>query len=147
MTVATPSTGAAVSAKHGLYIGGRSVETRDYDEIRLPYDGSVIGLVARATDRDVEAAIDAALHAAPVMAALANHERAELLLRIAEQVRADNAELAQLICSETGKPIKEARIEAARGVSTLTAAAHEARQLCGEVSPWISLRAAKGVWR
>ncbi len=78
------------------------------------------------------------------MAALANHERADLLLRIAEEVRNDQAELARLICAESGKPIKEARIEAARSVSTFIAAAHEARNLHGEVVPMDFAPGAKG---
>jgi acyl-CoA reductase-like NAD-dependent aldehyde dehydrogenase len=125
----------AISAKQGLYIGGDWVETPTYDEVKLPYDGSVVGYVAHADDSHVDRAVIAAVEGARAMAALPNHERATLLLRIADEVRRDEAQLAQLICSESGKPIKEARIEASRSVNTLIAAAHEARQLHGEVVP------------
>ncbi len=56
----------------------------------------------------------------------------------------DQEQLAQLICSETGKPIKEARVEASRSVNTLIAAAHEARELRGEVVPMEFAAGAKG---
>lgn len=125
----------AISAKQGLYIGGEWIETPSYDEVKLPYDGSVVGYVAHADDSHVDRAVAAASEGARAMAALVNHERAALLLRIAEEVRKDETQLAQLICSESGKPIKEARIEASRSVNTLVAAAHEARQLHGEVVP------------
>jgi acyl-CoA reductase-like NAD-dependent aldehyde dehydrogenase len=69
------------------------------------------------------------------MAALANFERADLLLKIAELLKRDRAEFAQLICSETGKPMREARVEADRCPQTVIAAAHEARELRGEVVP------------
>src|SRR6185437_14490781 len=124
-----------VSARHALYIGGEWVETPNYDEVKLPYDGSVVGRVAHAGDSHVDQAVTAAAEGARVMAAMVNHERADLLLRIAEEVRNDEAQLAQLICSESGKPMKEARVEASRSVNTLIAAAHEARQLHGEVVP------------
>ena len=125
----------AVSAKQGLYIGGEWVDTPTYDEVKLPYDGSVVGFVAHADDSHVDRAVTAAAEGARAMAALANHERAALLLRVAEEVRNDEAQLAQLICSESGKPIKEAHIEASRSVNTLVAAAHEARELHGDVVP------------
>jgi acyl-CoA reductase-like NAD-dependent aldehyde dehydrogenase len=125
----------AVSVKQGLYIGGEWIETPTYDEVKLPYDGSVVGYVAHADDSHVDSAVIAAVEGARGMAVLANHERASLLLRIADEVRKDQAQLAQLICSESAKPIKEAQIEASRSVNTLVAAAHEARQLHGEVVP------------
>src|SRR2546423_5043152 len=117
---------------HGLYIGGEWIETTRQDEVKLPYDGSAVGVVAHAEERHVEMAVRAAEHGAATMASLANHQRADLLLRIAGELKKDEAELAQRICAETGKPLKEARIEASRSVNTLIAAAHEARQLHGE---------------
>ncbi|MBV8553571.1 MAG: aldehyde dehydrogenase family protein [Acidobacteriaceae bacterium] len=133
-----------VHTNYGLYIGGEWVQTARKDEVRLPYDGSVVGMVAHAEEPHIDAAVRAAQEGARAMAALANYERAELLLRIADQVRKDEPELAKLICSETGKPIKEARIEAGRSVNTLIAAAHEARQLHGEVVPMDFASGAKG---
>ena len=124
-----------IAPKHGLYIGGKWVETEQHDEIRLPYDGTVVGLVARATEAHVHRAIEAAQEGARAMASLANYERSDMLLRIAEEVRKNEDELAQLICSETGKPIKQARTEANRSVDTLVAAAHAARELRGDVAP------------
>lgn len=134
----------AITNEFGLYIGGKWVPTRKRDEVKLPFDGSVVGLVAHAEDEHVDAAIAAAQKGARAMAALANYERADLLLRIGEEVRKDEAELARLICSETGKPIKEARVEASRSVNTLIAAAHAARELHGEVVPMDFAAAGKG---
>lgn len=124
-----------IAPKHDLYIGGEWIETDQYDEVKLPYDNTVVGLVSRASEAHVYRAIEAAQQGARAMGALANYERADLLLRIADQVKEDEAELAHLICSETGKPIKEAHVEANRSVNTLVAAAHVARELHGEVVP------------
>ncbi len=130
--------------KYGLFIGGEWIETGQYDEVKLPYDGTIVGLVSHANGSHVDAAVASAQEGARAMAALANYERAELLLRIADEVKKDEAELARIISSETGKPIKEGRIEASRSVNTLIAAAHEARQLHGEVVPMDFAPGAKG---
>src|SRR3954451_23963030 len=135
MATTSPVESLASVRKYGLYIGGEQVDTCKYEEVRLPYDGTVVALVAQAAGADVDSAVRSAKEGAQGMAKMANYERAELLLRIGEEVRKDANELARLICSETGKPIKEARTEANRSVFTLTAAAHEARQLHGEVVP------------
>lgn len=135
MAVAPSTEPIASTEKYGLYIGGEWIETAQCDEVKLPYDGTLVGLVAHANESHVDRAVASAQEAATAMAALANYERAELLLRMAAEVKNDEIQLARLISSETGKPIKEARIEAGRSVNTLIAAAHEARQLHGEVVP------------
>src|SRR6185312_6972025 len=56
--------------------------------------------------------------------------------------RADEA--ARLICAEAGKPMKAARVEASRAVSTYTMAAVEARKLAGEVVPMDASEAGVG---
>ena len=61
--------------------------------------------------------------------------RAEILDRAADSLRARNEEFARTIAEEAAKPIKTARAEAARAVSTFTFAAAEARRLTGEMVP------------
>jgi acyl-CoA reductase-like NAD-dependent aldehyde dehydrogenase len=117
------------------YIGGEFVPTANRDTIRLPYDGTAVASVPRVTAQMVNAAVDAAQKGARAMATLANYDRADLLQRVAEFIRRDADDFAQLVCSETGKPIKEARVEVDRSIQTTLAAAHEARQLRGEVVP------------
>jgi acyl-CoA reductase-like NAD-dependent aldehyde dehydrogenase len=144
MSSASPVVDSLAARTHGLYIGGEWVETTRQDEVKLPYDGSAVGLVAHAEERHVEMAVRAAGQGAAAMASLANHQRADLLLRLADELKNDEAELAQRICAETGKPLKEARMEASRSVNTLIASAHEARQLHGEVVPMDFAAGAEG---
>ena len=144
MSSASPVIDSLAARTHGLYIGGEWVETARQDEVKLPYDNSAVGLVAHAEERHVEMAVCAAEQGAIAMASLANHQRADLLLRLADELKKDEAELTQRICAETGKPVKEARIEASRSVNTLIAAAHEARQLHGEVVPMDFAAGAEG---
>src|SRR5207247_7901481 len=53
-------------------------------------------------------------------------------------------EAAQTICSEAGKPLKTARVEASRAMSTFTFAAVEARKLAGEMVPMDASQAGEG---
>ncbi|MGO9258936.1 MAG: aldehyde dehydrogenase family protein [Bryobacteraceae bacterium] len=126
------------------YIGGEWIDTPDHDVVRLPYDGTPVGVVPRAGLDLVERAVAAARQGFHAMRALANYERADLLLRVADLLRRDLAEYTQLVCAETGKPIKEAKVEVSRGLETLVAAAHEARQLRGEVVPMEFSATGKG---
>lgn len=130
--------------KFPLYIGGEFVETDQHDTVRLPYDGTPVGEVPRAGAAELAKAVAAAQEGARAMAAMPNYERADLLLKIRELLLRDVEEFGRLICMETGKPIKEARIEASRSGETLVAAAHEARQLHGEVVPMDFSATGKG---
>jgi acyl-CoA reductase-like NAD-dependent aldehyde dehydrogenase len=72
------------------------------------------------------------------------HERAALCERVAAVLRADVEGFAREICAEAGKPIRTARAEAERAVSTWTFAAVEARSLTGETVPMDASAAGAG---
>ena len=57
---------------------------------------------------------------------------------------ARHEEVARLISDEAGKPLKAARVEAARAMSTYTFAAVEARKLAGEMVPMDAAQAGEG---
>ncbi|MGA2194999.1 MAG: aldehyde dehydrogenase family protein, partial [Bryobacteraceae bacterium] len=87
------------------YIGGEWVDAAAHEVVKLPYDGTPVGQVPRAEVEVVEKAVAAARQALVPMREMGNCDRADLLLRIAGLIQRDNAEYAQLICDETGKPI------------------------------------------
>ncbi|MGH9040213.1 MAG: aldehyde dehydrogenase family protein [Acidimicrobiia bacterium] len=109
------------------------VET-DALPVRSPYDGSEIGRVpacgAAEVDRAVVAA-RAALDSGPLPA----WRRAEILDRAAALLGEKVEAMAAIIAAEAAKPIKTARVEAKRAISTFTFAAAEARRLTGEMVP------------
>ena len=72
------------------------------------------------------------------------HERAAILDRTARLVEERSEEIARTISAEAGKPMKAARIEAARAQSTFTMAAVEARKLAGDVVPMDASPAGAG---
>lgn len=118
-----------------LPIGGEWLTTGDTETIRLPYDGTPVAITQQGNPDLVERAVAAARKAASELACWTNYQRAELLDRIAGLIRRDSAEFAALISAETGKPIKEARVEVDRALQTLLASSIVARELHGEVVP------------
>jgi acyl-CoA reductase-like NAD-dependent aldehyde dehydrogenase len=124
---------ATTAIERKLLIDGEWVETGEWVEVASPYDGSLVGRVARAGATETRRALDAADTA--MREHIPAHERASILDRVASLLtdRADDA--ARTISAEAGKPMKAARVEAARAVSTYTMAAVEARKLAGDTIP------------
>ncbi len=89
-------------------------------------------------------AIESARGGAAAMASLTAAERSDLLFRVHGLVKEESAEYAMLLCQETGKPIKEARVEVERSLQTLLASAMEARNLRGEVVPMEAAPGGRG---
>ncbi len=124
---------AVTARERKLLLDGEWVETGEWHEVRSPYSGDVVGRVARAGASETQRAVDAAARAMAVP--LPAHARAEILDRTADLVAERQEEIARTICDEAGKPIKTARVEAERAVSTFRTAAAEARTLAGDVVP------------
>ena len=72
-----------------------------------PANGEVLGYFKVAGASDVNAAVRVALRAQVGWAAMTGAERARILRRAAELLRARNRELAELESRDTGKPIQE----------------------------------------
>ncbi|MDQ7828009.1 MAG: aldehyde dehydrogenase family protein [Armatimonadota bacterium] len=130
--------------EYRLFIGGRWVDGGAPDEVRNKYTGEVLGTLPVARREDVEAAVEAAQRAAPVMAEMPVHRRAAILRRAAELIAADREGFARTIAAEAGKALKYARIEVDRGITTFTIAAEEARRLHGETVPLDAVPAGEG---
>jgi acyl-CoA reductase-like NAD-dependent aldehyde dehydrogenase len=124
---------ATTAVERKLLIGGEWVETGEWIEVRSPYDGVVVGRVPEAGAQETRRALDAAAEA--MREPLPAHERAAILDRVAGALAERHDEVARTISAEAGKPMKAARVEASRAVSTYTMAAVEARRLAGDVVP------------
>jgi acyl-CoA reductase-like NAD-dependent aldehyde dehydrogenase len=132
----------AAAIERRLLIGGEWVDTGEWSDIRSPYSGEVVGRVAKAGAKETHRAIDAAEQA--MREPLAAHKRAEILVRVAGALGRRHDEVARLISDEAGKPMKAARVEAGRAMSTYTFAAVEARKLAGEMVPMDGAQAGEG---
>jgi acyl-CoA reductase-like NAD-dependent aldehyde dehydrogenase len=118
------------------------VVATDVIEVRSPYSGEIVGTAPRSGGEDARRAVDAA--AAALVEPLPAHRRAEILVKVAGLIGRRHEEVARTICEEAGKPIKTARVEASRAMSTYTFAAVEARKLAGEMVPMEAAQAGEG---
>ena len=133
---------ATTATEKRLLIAGEWVETGDWLEVRSPFSGEVVGRVAKAGAEETRRAIDAAEQA--MAEPLPAHKRAEILVRVAGYLGKRHDEVARVISDEAGKPMKAARVEAKRAMSTYTFAAVEARKLAGEMVPMDAAQAGEG---
>src|SRR6188472_2991191 len=133
---------AATLTERKVFVGGEWVETCDWVDVRSPYSGDVVGRVAKAGAGETRRAIDAAERA--MQEPLPAHKRAEILVKVVSQLGRRHDEVARLISDEAGKPLKAARVEASRAMSTYTLAAVEARKLAGEMVPMDAAQSGEG---
>ncbi|MBI4904287.1 MAG: aldehyde dehydrogenase family protein [Acidobacteria bacterium] len=130
--------------EYPMRIGGEAVKSSQPQDVHLPFDGTTVGTIYQAESAQVEAAIAAAKAAARLMREMTLDERSTIL-RKSYQLLMDRQEaFAIAISSESGKPIKEARIEVERAALTLLFSAEEAHRLHGEVIPMDASPSGKG---
>lgn len=129
-----------------MRIGGRPVAAGDARTVELPFDGAAVGTVYQATNEQVDAAIEAAIAAGPSMREMTLDERSTILRKAYQKLLDSREDMAMAVSSETGKPIKEARVEVDRAAMTLLFSSEEAHRLRGEVVPMDASPAGKGRW-
>ncbi|HVW31747.1 MAG TPA: aldehyde dehydrogenase family protein, partial [Acidimicrobiia bacterium] len=111
--------------------------------IRNPFDGRAVGEVAVQGGAAVDEAV-AAASAALEAGGLPTWERAAVLDRAAEALAGRAEAFARTIAEEAAKPLRTARGEVQRAVSTLRFSAAAARTLAGEVVPMDASEAGVG---
>ena len=83
-------------------------------EVTDKFTGEVVARVAMASPAVIDQAIAAAVAAVEPMGMLAAYERQDILYHCVKRFEERFEELAMVLCIEAGKPIKDARGEAAR---------------------------------
>ncbi|HWC14590.1 MAG TPA: aldehyde dehydrogenase family protein [Actinomycetota bacterium] len=114
-------------------VAGEWKPSEETFDVKSPYDDKVVATVASPSDADVEAAVAAASESFGETRKLPLHVRADALAHISERLAERSGEIAELIAREGGKPLKWAKVEAARAVSTFGWAAEECRREGGEL--------------
>ena len=116
-------------------VGG---EWRSSDEkvyIANPFNGSAVGVVSMAHEKDVDEAIQHSVDAFSIMRTLSGYERSKILSKIAHAIEKRRTEFAELITNESGKPIRFSEAEVDRAIFTFSIASEEATRINGEVVP------------
>jgi acyl-CoA reductase-like NAD-dependent aldehyde dehydrogenase len=90
----------------------------DSFEVKSPYDDSVVAEIGVPSDAEVEEAAATAEATFEESSRLPIHARADALDHISQRLKETIDENAELIAREGGKPLKWAKVEATRAVST-----------------------------
>ncbi len=122
---------AQLQVRHeALRIGGEKIFRDEVIEVRNPYDGTLVGTVPKATLEDVRRAFEFARAYRP---ALTRYERAAILRRAADAVRARTEEIAAVITAEAGLCKKDSIYEAGRVADVLVFGAGEVLKDDGQI--------------
>ena len=120
-----------------LYVDGKwceAVSGRTFD-VHNPATGEVLGSVADGDGSDARAAIEAAGRAFAPWAAATAYERSAVLADAHRLMLERQEELARLMTSEQGKPLRMARTEVGYAADFLLWFSEEAKRVYGETIP------------
>ena len=118
-----------------IYLAGDFVRAGTPLEVRDPASGELVATTWQAGPQELEAATTAAVGAFAATRRLTSFERRDALAHVAERISQEADELAELLTRESGKPIRDAKGEVARGALTFRTAAEEALRINGEWLP------------
>lgn len=128
---------------YGFYLGNQQKQPNHDLEVLDKYSGQLVAKVALAGTDDILQAIELADAATAKMQALKPFQRQEILNHCVRRFQDRSDELAESLCTEAGKPIRDARAEVSRLIDTFRIAAEESVRIHGEVlNLEISARAA-----
>ncbi|MEP7040399.1 MAG: aldehyde dehydrogenase family protein, partial [Chloroflexota bacterium] len=118
-----------------IFLAGEFVRAGSPLEVHDPATGELVATTWQAGPVELERAIVAAVDAFDATRRLASFERRDALAHVAERISQDADELSELLSRESGKPIRDAKGEVARGALTFRIAAEEALRINGEWLP------------
>ncbi len=117
---------------NGEWVGSSSGET--FDDIN-PATLEVIAKLYKATEEDVQRAVDSAHDAFEKWSSTPAPSRGKILFRAARMLEERKEELARLMTTEMGKILKETRGDVQEAIDITYYAAGEGRRLLGETTP------------
>lgn len=119
----------------GLPVGEGWVLTQDTTAVVFPYDGTQIGSAPVGDAQIARMAVDAALAIEDDVAATPSRTRYDILNASHAAIAQRHDDLVDLLVLETGKPLRDCRVEVDRALLTLSLSAQEARRTHGETVP------------
>jgi acyl-CoA reductase-like NAD-dependent aldehyde dehydrogenase len=134
---------ADLYAPRGLLIDGEWITWGRASTLYSPYDGAAIAEVPQGSAALVDRAVAAASRALRADR-FDRDARIGVLDAAVGELRARQDEFARTIAVECAKPIRTARVEAARTIDTFAFAAAEARSYTGDVVPLDAVASGKG---
>lgn len=120
-----------------MIINGETVNASDGTTLNVlnPATGKIIDTVPAATVDDIALAVEKAKQGQKTWAKVPVVKRVEIMYQFLAYVERDKEILAQTLCAETGKPIKQARAEIGNIPIAFQAFSEKAKHLYGSVIP------------
>lgn len=112
----------------GQKLSGDGRETRD---VRNPFDATVLGAMPHATDADLHQALTSSQRAFGQWRKVPAWQRAAVILKATEIIRARIEDFARILTLEVGKPLSEARMEMGLTIDSMVWAGEEAKRIYG----------------
>ncbi len=116
-----------------FYLANQAESPNNDLNVTDKYTGEVVTRVAIADPQTIDRAIAATVEAAPAMREMPPYARQAVLQHCVDRFSERRDELAQALCVEAGKPIKDSRGEVTRLIDTFRIAAEESVRIGGEV--------------
>jgi len=132
------------------YLASKPVFANEALEVTDKYTGAVATRVAMADAKAIDAGIQAAVDSQEAMRRFPPYKRQDVLMHCVARFKERFEEIAQALCVEAGKPIKDSRGEVSRLIDTFRVGAEEAVRIGGEVMNLeIAPRAKgyRGMWK
>lgn len=130
--------------KTQLWMNGKWEDAANVYNLTSPSTGEMIAEIAKASIADVERAIESAHDAFQSFKKTSAYERAEILYKVVDLLKARKVEMAEILALEAGKPLKSANAEVERTIATYLFAAEGAKQPDGETVPLDATPTGKG---
>ncbi len=127
-----------------FYLANKALKPNTDLDVIDKYTGEVATKVAMASPEHIDQAIAAAVKAQPALNAMAAYERQAILHHCMKRFTERSEELAQALCIEAGKPIKDSRGEVTRLIDTFRLASERSVRFNGEVQNLEISARAKG---
>ncbi len=129
--------------QYPYYLANEPVQANFDLKVNNKFNGELVSEVSLAKPETIDKAIEWTVKARDEMRRLPSYHKAEVLHYCVNRFKERFEELAQALCLEAGKPIRDARGEVTRLIDTFRIAAEEAVRFGGEYMPLdISARAA-----
>lgn len=118
-----------MSNEYKIFCAGEFIITENKLAVINPFDNKEIAHTYLANESILNTAIEKTLQVQKELRDLPSFKKFEILKFISEQLKIKREELAQLLCMESGKPMKYALAEIERSAQTFLIAAEESKRL------------------
>ena len=129
-----------------MLINGELIDKKDHVAVKNPFNNEIVDYVPLGDSSDAKKAINAAFKAKKSMKEMSSRKLSRILYDIHQELNENSKKISELICLETGKPIRDSKIEMDRSLQTLLMAAEESKRIYGETVPMDAAIAGKNVF-